>query len=404
MAKSVRYQDCDIATMQAGTAPYGLIEKASLVIEGGQILWLGKACNLPERFHALPVTSLNGRLITPAFVDCHTHLIFGGNRALEFEMRLQGASYEEIARRGGGIISTVKATREATDEELLKSALTRLDALMDSGVSVVEVKSGYGLTIDQEIRMLRIARALEQHRPVSIVTTWLAAHAVPPEYKGREEAYIDEVVIAGLKLAHSQGLVDAVDGFCETIGFSTAQMTRIFKAAKSLGLPMKLHAEQLTDQKGAILAAEYQGLSADHLEYLDPNDVPEFAKSGSVAVLLPGAFYTLKETQLPPVKALRDNQVDMAIATDCNPGSSPLTSILTAMNMACTLFSFTPEEALTGVTRHAAKALGLSDTHGVIAVNRPANIAIWDVKHPSELSYWLGASPLHQLMSSRALT
>lgn len=404
MAKSVRYQDCDIATMQAETEPYGLIEKASLVIEDGQILWLGKACNLPERFHALPVTSLNGRLVTPAFVDCHTHLIFGGNRALEFEMRLQGASYEEIARRGGGIISTVKATREATDEELLKSALTRLDALMDSGVSVVEVKSGYGLTIDQEIRMLRIARALEQHRPVSIVTTWLAAHAVPPEYKGREEAYIDEVVIAGLKLAHSQGLVDAVDGFCETIGFSTAQMTRIFKAAKSLGLPIKLHAEQLTDQKGAILAAEYQGLSADHLEYLDPNDVPEFAKSGSVAVLLPGAFYTLKETQLPPIKALRDNQVDMAIATDCNPGSSPLTSILTAMNMACTLFSFTPEEALTGVTRHAAKALGLSDTHGVIAVNRPANIAIWDVKHPSELSYWVGASPLHQLMSSRAFT
>lgn len=397
------YIDCDIATMESGVVPFGLIHDAALVVANGTIIWIGKKTDLPAEYENSSSVSFEGRLVTPSLIDCHTHLVFGGNRAREFEQRLKGVSYEDIARQGGGIISTVKATREASDDDLLSAALKRLDALQAEGVSIVEVKSGYGLTIEHELRMLRVARRLAQERDVSIQTTWLAAHAIPPEYKGRADAYIDEVVIEGLKIAHEEGLVDAVDGFCESIGFSTVQMAKIFDTAKSLGLPVKLHAEQLSDQKGALLAAQYGGLSADHLEYLSEDDVPAFAKAETVAVLLPGAFYTLKETKLPPIKDLRHEHVDMAIATDCNPGSSPLTSLLTAMNMACTLFGLEPEEALAGTTRNAAKALGLSESRGVLAKDKLADFAVWDVKHPAELCYWLGASPLHARISAAAI-
>lgn len=390
---------CKLATMTKGGQPYGLVEDAALAIQDGKVAWIGKSTAIPDQFNAYHIEDLGGALVTPSLIDCHTHLVFGGNRAREFEMRLDGASYEEIARSGGGIISTVKATRAASDEELLESALRRLDDLIGEGVGVVEIKSGYGLTIKDEMRMLRVARQLEKKRPIKIVTTWLAAHAVPPEYADGSGAYIDEIVIPGMKMAADEGLVDAVDVFCESIGFSLSQTERVFQAAKTLGLPVKLHAEQLSDQKGSLLAARYDGLSADHLEYLKETDVPTFAASDTVAVLLPGAFYTLKETKLPPIEALRRHNVDMAIATDCNPGSSPISSLLTIMNMACTEFSMTPEEALTGVTRCAAKALGLSEQHGVIAVGRDANFAVWDVDHPAELSYWVGKSPLIKTIS-----
>ena len=398
------YQDCNLATLQLGQSPFGLIEGAALVIKDGIIAWVGAAADLPAMYSNLPSESLGGRLVTPILIDCHTHLVFGGNRAREFEMRLEGASYEEIAHAGGGILSTVEATRAASFEALVASALVRLDCLISEGVGVVEIKSGYGLTIEHEIRMLRIARRMAELRHVEIVTTWLAAHALPPEYQDRADAYIDDVVIAGLKVAHSEGLVDAVEGFCETLGFTPEQIRRVFDAAMSLGLPVKLHAEQLSDQKGALLAASYGALSSDHLEYLPPADVGTFAKSGAVAVLLPGAFYTLRESQLPPLAALREHGVPVAIATDCNPGSSPLTSLLGAMNMGCTLFGLTPEEALSGVTRHAAKALGVQDRFGVIEAGRPAELAVWNVGHPAELSYWIGGSPLYSTISMKEVT
>jgi imidazolonepropionase len=316
-------------------------------------------------------------------------------------MRLKGASYAEISRAGGGIVSTVKATRLASDEALLQSAAKRLDDLIAQGVAVVEIKSGYGLTIVDELRMLRVARKLETIRPVKIMTTWLAAHAVPQEYKDRLDDYIDQVAIPGLQQAVDEGLVDAVDGFCESIAFSVEQIERLFKVAQSLGLPVKLHAEQLTDQKGALLVSKYKGLSADHLEYLSVDDVATFAESGAVAVMLPGAFYTLKETKVPPIESFRSAAVEMAVATDCNPGSSPISSILMAMNMACTQFSMTPEEALQGTTRCAAKALGLQGDYGVIEAGARAELAVWDVKHPAELSYWLGSSIFHKRISHR---
>ena len=387
--------------MQKGDNAYGLIDNGAVVLQADHIAWVGSADDIPAEYAGFDVENLGGRLVTPALIDCHTHLVFGGNRASEFEMRLNGANYEDIARAGGGIVSTVKATRAATEDELVAFALTRLDDLIGEGVGVVEIKSGYGLTVCDEIRMLRAARRLEALRPVRIVTTWLAAHAVPPEYIGRPDAYIDEVVIRGLRQAASEGLVDAVDGFCENIAFSPDQIERVFIAAKSLGLPVKLHAEQLSDQKGALLAARYGGLSADHLEYLVEKDVKTFSASGTVAVLLPGAFYTLKETKLPPINAFRTHGVDMAVATDCNPGTSPISSILTVMNMACTQFSMTPEEALLGVTRNAAKALGLSDQYGVVAPGHKAEMAVWNADHPAELSYWMGGSPLHKFISRR---
>ena len=401
MTKNVVFKECAIATLEKGEQAYGLVENPALVIIDDAVAWVGDLDSLPSEYQNIETKSLGGRLITPALIDCHTHLVFGGNRSAEFDMRLNGESYEEIAKKGGGIISTVKATRAATDDELIAQSLRRLDNLISEGVAVVEIKSGYGLTIEDELRMLRVARGFAKIRPVKIVTSWLAAHAVPPEYKGQADSYIDEIAIPGLKQAAAEGLVDAVDGFCETIGFTPAQIERLFKVAQSLNIPVKLHAEQLSDQKGALLAAEYSGLSADHLEYLSETDVETFAAAGTVAVLLPGAFYTLNETKLPPIESLRRHGVDMAIATDCNPGSSPISSILTVMNMACTEFSMTPEEALAGVTRCAAKALGLSGRYGVIAPGAAAELAIWDVEHPAELSYWLGASVLFERISPR---
>lgn len=402
--QDMTYTGCSVATMTKGAKPYGLVTDAAFVIQKGRIAWIGKSADLPVQYCTIKSEDLAGRLVTPALIDCHTHLVFGGSRALEFEARLGGATYEEISRNGGGIVSTVLATRAASDEQLITHSLRRLDSLISEGVAVVEIKSGYGLSIEDELRMLRIARKLATLRPVKIVTTWLAAHAIPPEYRSRADQYIDEVAIPGLQQGVKEGLVDAVDGFCENIAFSPEQIERLFKVAKSLNIPVKLHAEQLSDQKGALLAAQYDGLSADHLEYLAATDVPEFAKSGAVAVLLPGAFYTLKETKLPPIAQLRKHEVDIAIATDCNPGSSPLSSILTAMNMACTEFSMTPEEALTGVTRSAAKALNLSEDYGVVAPGKCAEFAVWNVDHPAELSYWLGGSALHKRISQMVKT
>jgi imidazolonepropionase len=399
MQREVLYTECRVATMQSGKSDYGLIEKGAIAVRNGRIAWVGDAQILPEQYCNFANESLGQRLVTPALIDCHTHLVFGGNRAHEFEMRLNGASYEEISKAGGGIVSTVKATRSAGDEELLQSAMTRLDDLIGEGVAVVEIKSGYGLTIADEIRMLRVARKLESLRPVKIMTTWLAAHALPAEYEGKPDDYINDVAIPGLQQAAEEGLVDAVDGFCETIGFSPAQIERLFEVAFSLGLPVKLHAEQLSDQKGALLVGKYTGLSADHLEYLSVDDVPKFAESGAVAVMLPGAFYTLRETKIPPIDSFRSAGVEMAVATDCNPGSSPISSILTVMNIACTQFSMTPEEALAGTTRCAAKALGLQGDYGVVENGALAEFAVWDVLHPAELSYWIGSSKFYKRIS-----
>ena len=393
------YIDCRAACMGEDQPDYGLIETAAIVIRDKKIIWVGDQSDLPQDYMHMKGESLGGRLVTPALIDCHTHIIFGGNRAREFEMRLGGTSYTQIAKSGGGIMSTVKSTRAASFDDLITQALGRIDHLIAEGVHLIEIKSGYGLTIDHEIRMLRVARKIETLRPVKIMTTWLAAHALPPVYNDQADAYIDEIVIEGLKLAHKEGLVDAVDGFCETIGFTPKQIERVFKAAQILGLPVKLHAEQLSDQKGALLAAKYNGLSADHLEYLAPEDVEHFSRSESVALLLPGAFYTLGETQLPPMEAFRQHGVDMAIATDCNPGSSPISSLLTIMNLACTQFGMTPEEALAGVTRCAAKALGLGHDYGVMTAGAKAQLAVWNLSHPSELSYWVGGSPLHAMIS-----
>ena len=366
---------------------YGVIDKGWLRIEGGRIAALGQGDAEGE--------DMGGRLVTPAPIDCHTHLVFGGDRAREFEMRLKGASYEEIARAGGGILSTVTATRAASEDDLVASALPRLDALLAEGAATVEVKSGYGLTVAHELKMLRAARRLAAERPVRIVTSWLAAHAVPPEYKDRADAYLDEVAIPGLRQAHAEGLVDAVDGFCEGIAFSVTQMARLFDVAAELGLPAKLHAEQLSHLGGSRLVAERGGLSADHVEYADEADAAALAQAGSVATLLPGAFYTLRETQAPPIAAFRKAGTVMALATDCNPGTSPLTSLLLTMNMGATFFRLTPGECLRGVTANAARALGLADC-GRLEPGLRADLAVWNVAHPAELTYRIGFNPLHR--------
>jgi imidazolonepropionase len=381
--------DCDVATMAAGGGPYGLVRDAALVLEGDRIAWIGPRAELPRDHAALAAESLGGRLVTPAPIDCHTHLIFAGSRAREFELRLSGASYEEIARAGGGILSTVRATRQADEARLLESALKRVDALLADGVGTIEIKSGYGLDVETELRMLRVARAISRQRPVDVVTSFLGAHAIPPEYVGRADAYIDEVCLPALEAAHAEGLVDAVDGFCERIAFGPAQIARLFERARQLGLPVKLHAEQLAHSGGTALAARFGALSADHLEYATEEDARALAGAGTVAVLLPGAFYTLRETRLPPIEAFRRYGVPMAVATDWNPGSSPLGSLLLAANMACTLFRLTPEEALAGITRNAARALGLAD-RGVIAPGMRADLAVWDVEHPAELCWQIG--------------
>lgn len=380
------------ATLATMTGGYGLITDGALVMDRGGILWAGPAADLP---HAdLPVHDLGGRLVTPALIDCHTHLVFAGDRAQEFEMRLNGASYAEVARAGGGIVSTVRATRAAQEDDLFTLSLPRLDAMLADGAGTVEIKSGYGLDIETELRLLRVARRLGRARDVTVRTTFLGAHAVPPEFAGRADDYLTETTLPALRAAHAEGLVDAVDAFCEGIAFSPAQVARVFDEARALGLPVKLHAEQLSNLGGAALAARHGALSADHLEYLDEDGVRAMAAAGTVAVILPGAFYTLRETQVPPIGLLRRYGVPMAVATDCNPGSSPMTSLTLAMNMACTLLRMTPQEALLGTTAHAARALGLSD-RGRIAAGQRADLAVWDAAHPAELSYRIGATRLH---------
>ena len=385
--------DLHVATMAHGDAPYGMIRDAAIAIQDGKIAWVGPQTDVPADFAGLDQRSLGGRVVTPGLIDCHTHIVHGGDRAVEFEMRLNGASYEEVARAGGGIVSTVAATRAASEDELLAQALRRVDVLIAEGVTTIEIKSGYGLDTETELRMLRVARMIADQRPIRVKTTFLGAHATPAEYAGRDDDYIDEVCIPALRAAHAEGLVDAVDGFCEGIAFQPAQIARVFDVARDLGLPVKLHAEQLSNLGGAKLAASYGALSADHIEYLDEPGVRAMADAGTVAVILPGAFYTLRETQQPPLDLLRKHGVPIALATDLNPGTSPLNSILLTMNMGCTLFRMTPEEALRGVTQHAAAALGLTDL-GTIAPGQVADLAVWDIAEPAELSYRIGFNPL----------
>ncbi len=384
-----------VATCITGSEPYGLIHNGAIAVREGLIVWCGAVDSMPDEFKALPMHDCEGGLLTPSFIDCHTHIVHGGHRAGEFEQRLYGATYAEISAAGGGIVSTMSATRAASVESLVATALPRVDSLLAEGVSVIEIKSGYGLDIDTELNMLRAARKIQSLRPVTVKTSFLGAHALPTDYNGSKDSYIDEICIPALEKAHQENLVDAVDGFCESIAFTPDQIERVFIKAHALGLPVKLHAEQLSLSGGATLAAGYNALSADHLEYLDEDGVRAMAKSGTVAVLLPGAFYTLRETQHPPVEMMRKHAVAIAIATDCNPGSSPLTSLLLTMNMACTLFKLTPEEALTGVTRNAARALGLPD-RGTISRGMIADISLWNVSHPSELCYRIGFNPLNQ--------
>lgn len=379
--------------METKAGGYGLLQDGAVAIDQGRIAWVGPMSDVPGDWRAEPCFDGAGRLLTPALIDCHTHIVHGGHRAREFEMRLEGASYEEVARAGGGIVSTVTATRETDENTLLAQALRRADALIAEGIGVIEVKSGYGLDVETELKMLRVARAIEKARPLRIVTSFLGAHAVP---KGIEaNAYIDTVCIPALEAAHAEGLVDAVDGFCEGIAFDPAQIARVFEKAQDLKLPVKLHAEQLSNLGGTKLAAQHGAISVDHVEYANEGDAAAMATSGSVAVLLPGAFYTLHETQKPPVGAFRAQGVPMAVATDWNPGSSPMGSLLLAMNMACTLFGLTPAEALAGTTRNAARALGLMDCGAIVSGER-ADLALWDVEEPAELSYRIGVNPLAQ--------
>ncbi len=386
----------NIASMEAGAGPWGAIREAALGVKDGRIAWIGPRADLPgpPGSMAREVRDFAGQWITPGLIDCHTHMVYGGDRAHEFEMRLQGASYEEIARAGGGIVSTVKSTRAADEAELLASAARRLAALTAEGVVAVEIKSGYGLDVDTELKQLSVARRLGDEAGIAVRTTFLGAHALPPEFEGRADDYIDFVCTDSMPAAVEAGLADAVDAFCESIAFSPAQTERIFRRAAELGLPVKLHADQLSDLGGAALAARHGALSADHLEYTGEAGVKAMAAAGTVAVLLPGAFYTLRETKLPPIDLFRRYGVPMAIATDSNPGSSPATSILMMLNMACTLFRMTPEEALAGATRNAAMALGMQATHGTLAEGKAADFCLWDIADPAELAYRIGFNPL----------
>jgi len=386
-----------------GDSGYGIVSRGAVVAADGRIAWIGPASQLPSRYNDLPNHDLQGRLITPGLIDCHTHLIHAGNRTHEFEQRLQGSSYAEIASSGGGIQTTVAATREAVEEELLATALKRVDILMPEGVTTVEIKSGYGLDIDTELKMLRVARRIGQLRPIRVCTSFLGAHTPGPEYRDRADEYLERVCLPALEIAAADNLVDAVDGFCESIAFTPEQVSRVFQCAQRLGLPIKLHADQMSDLGGARLAAQYGALSADHLEYTSVVGVRAMATAGTVAVMLPGAFYTLRETQLPPIAEFRSHHVPMAVATDLNPGSSPLHSLLLAMNMACTLFRLTPEESLRGTTCHAAQVLGLSDA-GRLLVGYHADLAVWDAEHPAELSYRIGGTRLHARVFAGEMT
>ena len=387
--------DARIATMRPGLADYGIIENGALAILGDCVAWVGPADELPAGLPAATL-SIAQRWITPALIDCHTHLVFGGDRAHEFEQRLQGASYEDIARQGGGILSTVCATRDASHEELVAASMPRVAALRAGGAATLEIKSGYGLDANTEIRMLEVARQIGDMSGITVRTTLLAAHAVPPEYTARPDAYIDMICDELIPRVAERGLADAVDAYCESIAFSPEQISRLFECARSAGLAVKLHADQLSAGGGAELAAAFGALSADHLEYTSAAGVEAMARAGTRAVLLPGAFLTLGETQRPPIDALREFEVPLAVATDCNPGTSPLLSVREAMALGCRLFGLTPEECLAGTTRHAAGALGLDD-HGYVEAGARADLAVWDIEHPRDLSYWLGHDPLERL-------
>ncbi len=387
---------CRLATMVEGEEPYGAIEDGALLITDGRIAWVGARADLP-RHEAAEVERLDGRWVTPGLIDCHTHLVFGGDRSGEFEERLGGVTYEEIARRGGGIASTVRATREAGEDELYASALSRLEGLKATGVSTIEIKSGYGLDRESELRMLRVARRIGREAGVRVSTSYLGLHALPPEHRQRRHAYLNLAIDDFLPAAHAEGLVDAVDAYCEPIAFSPEEVGRLFDKARELGLPVKLHADQLSDGGGAALAARYRALSADHVEHATEAGLRAMAEAGTVAVLLPGAFLMLRETTPPPVETMRRLGVRMAVATDCNPGTSPLVSMTTAMTLACVQLRLTPEEALAGATRNAARALGRDDI-GVLEAGRRADLAIWNISRPAELCYWLGKPLLHQRM------
>jgi imidazolonepropionase len=389
--------DCRAATMVAGDAPYGAIEDAAILIREGRIAWIGPRAELAGSAEAGTVERLDGRWVTPGLVDCHTHLVFGGDRSGEFERRLKGETYEQIARSGGGIVSTVKATREADEQALLASALARLDGLKRDGVTTVEIKSGYGLDLPTELKQLRVARAVGERGGVRVRTTYLGLHALPPEFRDRREAFLDLVLDQILPAVCAAGLADAVDAYCEPIAFTLDEVVRFFEAARARGLPVKLHADQLSDGGGAALAARFGALSADHLECADEAGVAALAKAGTVAVLLPGAYLTLRETRLPPIEAMRKAGVPMAVASDCNPGTSPMPSMLAAVHLACAQFRLKPEEALAGATRHAARALGLADEIGTLEAGKAADLAVWDVERPAELAYWLGKPMLHRV-------
>jgi imidazolonepropionase len=374
-------------------ADYGEIRDGAIAIRDGCIAWVGRRADLPAACRSGVVHDGQGCWLTPGLIDCHTHIVYAGSRSDEFEARLNGETYEEIARRGGGIMSTVRATRAASEQSLYEASLPRVRRLLAEGVTTIEIKSGYGLDVENERKMLRVARRIAAALPVRVKTTFLGAHALPPEFAGDGERYIDAVCDDMLPALAEEGLVDAVDAFCENIGFSAHQTERVFQAAQRHGLPVKLHAEQLSDQGGAALTARYRGLSADHLEHLSQSGIEAMAAAGTVAVLLPGAFYFLRETKLPPIQGLRDAGVPIAIATDCNPGTSPMTSLLLAMNMACTLFRMTPQEALAATTLHAAKALGMEQSAGSLEIGKAADFALWDIARPAELAYAIGANP-----------
>ena len=389
------WRNARLATLAANCEGLGIVEDGLIACRDGLIEYAGPRTAAPAALDALEVIDCQGRWVTPGLIDCHTHLVYAGDRANEFEQRLNGATYEAIARNGGGIVSTVNATRAASEAQLVAHTLPRLDALLAEGVTTVEIKSGYGLALEHERKQLRAARALESERAVSVRTTFLGAHAVPPEFAGRADAYIDEVAQRMLPALNSEGLIDSVDAYCEKIGFTVEQTRRVFTAAAQAGLPVKLHAEQLSNMHGAALAAEFRALSADHLEYADGAGIAAMARAGTVAVLLPGAFYFLRDTQLPPLAALRAARVPIALATDSNPGTSPLTSLLMAMNMAATLFRMTVEECLIGVTRAGAQALGIQDRTGSLEAGKSCDLAIWNIERPAELVYRMGFNPLH---------
>lgn len=391
------FTNVHLATMEDG---YGELPDAALAVKDGRIAWIGKRLDAPP---ASRVHDCGGAWMTPGLVDCHTHVVHTGNRSNEWEARLNGATYEDIARQGGGIMSTVRATREASIDELVAASLPRVRALLAEGVTTLEIKSGYGLEQGAEERMLRAARRIGALLPVRVATTFLGAHALPPEFAGRQDDYVTEVCERMLPALAEQGLVDAVDAFCERIGFTHAQTGRVFDAARKLDLPLKLHAEQLSDQGGAELVARYRGLSADHLEHLSPQGIAAMARAGTVAVLLPGAYYFLRETVMPPIDALREAGVPMAVATDCNPGTSPMTSLLLAMNMACTLWRLTPQEALLGATAYGALALGLQAEIGTLTVGKRADLALWKIARPADLAYAIGFNPCQAVVNGGVL-